>query len=106
MHTFLKVTNLYFLLQFGRLKKKVTHKDTRQAKTRILFPELKLFLVLSGKIENCHLKIHDKLKYDSFQSKILTKEPGTEGARYPPMRVSIHTVERIAVSTDTCTPRN
>ena len=50
---------------------------------------------------------HDmlKLRY-SLRSKILTKEPGTEGVRYPPMRVSIHTVERIAVSTDTCTPRN
>ena len=35
---YLKVTNLYFLAQFGRLKKEFTHKDTKQAKTRILFP--------------------------------------------------------------------
>ena len=44
------------------------------------------FAVPSCKIENCHLKIHDKLKLRySLRSKILTKEPGTEGDRYPPM---------------------
>ena len=46
------------------------------------------FSVLSCKIENCHLKIHDKLKLRySLRSKILTKEPGMKGDRYPPMRI-------------------
>ena len=94
LYEFLTGTSLYFLVQFGRLKK-IHSMIPNKLKLEYYFHSNSCFSVLSCKIENCHLKVHDKLKLRySLRSKILTKEPGTEGDRYPPMRVSTHTMER------------